>query len=145
MFHVFNVNHNVNRCPAIGSTGFDIADVGIAVADHSGQLLEHGRTVVTKHGQLHWISGFAAGRGRLAGLGPFHGDPAVSFVHQVVDVRTAHSVHSHAFAAGHVAHDGFSPNGIATSRTVHHEVVVAFDLDGASISALSKHAPDHRA
>src|SRR5215470_15422921 len=74
---VFNIDHNVDGSPAVSRTGFNVADVGVIVADDGSKLLEHGRPVVTEDGQLDRISGFAGGGGGFRWLRPFDGNAAV--------------------------------------------------------------------
>ena len=145
VFHVLNINHNIDRCLAVGGAGFNVADVCIVVGNHGGQLLQHRRTVIAKNCQLYWIHSASVCLVHFERLGPFHCNTAISLIHQVVDVGAAYRVHGHAFAARHVAHNRFTANRIATSRAIHQQIVIAFYLDRACVRALAKHATDHRA
>src|SRR5215472_1361499 len=141
MLYVFNIDHDVDGRLAVGGAGFDVADIGIAVADHCSQLFQHGGAVIAEDRQLDRVGGFAAGCSGLDRLRPFHGYAPVGFIHEVGYIRATHRVYSHAFAAGHVADHGFAADGVATSRAIHHQVVITFHLDGAGLRALAKDAP----
>ena len=48
-------------------------------------------------------------------------------------------MHSDAFAAGHIADDRLSANGITTARAVDEQIALALDADGVGVIA-AKHA-----
>src|SRR5215469_4806047 len=135
VLEVFNFEHHVDGRLAVGGAGFDVADVGVVVADDGGDLLEHAFAVVTKNRELHRVP-----TGRVAT--PFNRNLAVGLVHQVGHVGTRSRVHGHAFATRDIADDVFATNGIAASRSIHHKVTVSPDLDG-SVAAAAKDATDH--
>src|SRR5207248_6909535 len=102
----------------------DIADIDVVVADDGGDLLQHAAAIVAEDGKLH---GIATGCGFLP---PLHRDLALGFIHQVGHIRAALRMHGDALPARDVADDLFSTNRIATSSAIHHQVAVAFHLDG---------------
>src|SRR6185437_8566543 len=130
VLEVFNVNYHVNVGLAVGGADFDVAYVGVVVADDGGHLLEHAGAIIVKQRDFYRISGSCLGIAR-----PLHGDAPLRFVHQVGNVGTVPGVYRHAFAAGHIADNVLTANGIAAARAVHQQVVMAFYLDGIVIAA----------
>src|SRR3974390_3944525 len=49
VLHVGGVHTDVDGGVGLGGAGFDVADVGVGVADDGGDALEHSRTVVAKY------------------------------------------------------------------------------------------------
>src|SRR5208337_2938803 len=125
---------------AVAGAGFDVADVGVVVADHGGDLLQDAGAVVAEHGQLHRIAAAAA---VFALLAPLHRDLPLHVIEQVDDVGAVPGVHRHALATGDVSHDLFPADGIATSRAVDEQIILAFDLERAAIAA--EHPAHHAA
>src|SRR6185312_14240213 len=58
VFHVFNIDHNINGGLAICCAGFNVPDICIVVADHGCKLLQHAGPVVAKNSKLHRICCF---------------------------------------------------------------------------------------
>src|SRR5215469_18338414 len=116
--------------------GFDVADVGVGVADDCRDLLQHARAVITEHNKLNGEPRLPyRGGANAAVLAPLNGDAALRLVHQVLDVCARLGVHSHALATRHVADDLFAANRITTSRAIDQQIVVTFNLDGRGVAA----------
>ena len=105
----------------------DAADVGVVVGDDGDQLLQHAGAVVAGDGDLDRIALRPACG--IAYAGPLDIDAAVALVEQVLHIGTAAGMDGHAFAAGDVADDLFAANGVATSRAIDEQVVLALDLE----------------
>ncbi len=67
--------------------GFDVADVGVGVADDGGNLLQHAGTVVADDRQLDRIARLARWM-RLPSLSPLHVDAPFLLEHQIHNVGT---------------------------------------------------------
>ena len=63
-------------------------------------------------------------------------DAAVRLVEKILYIGTATRVHRDTLAARHVANDLFAANWITTTRAVHKQIVLSFDLE--RIRALPK-------
>src|SRR5919204_4840795 len=136
MLEILNINNHVNVGLAIGSAGFDVAYIGVVVADYGGNLLQHSGAVVAKNRQLYRISRAFAILTR-----PFHRNAAIGVIYQVSHISTAARMHRHAFTAGDIANYIFAANGIAASRPVNKQIVVAFYLYGVVVTP--KNTPHH--
>src|SRR6185312_13582754 len=93
---------------------------------------------------FHRVRGFAILPTHHRWPGPFHGNSAICFVHQIDHVRATHGMNGHAFAARDIPDDGFAANRIATSGAIDEQIVVALYFDRAIVSALAEDAPHHR-
>src|ERR1700730_306281 len=138
MLQVGNVEHDVDIRLTIVGAGFDIADVGLGVADHGGYLLQHPETIVAKDGQLHRIRA-----GRSVVLGPFHINPAFRFIQQVGHVGTIDGMDRDPLAASHVTDDGLASNRITTAGPVYQQVAVSLDANGVVVLVAAEDAPHH--
>src|SRR6266566_256022 len=103
---------------AVLAASFDVADVGVGVADEGGDLFEHAEAVVAEKRDFYGIGN------RLAVFvaGPEHVDAAVGFVEKISDVGTVDGVDRNAFPAGDVSDDGLAANGVATLGTINEKV-----------------------
>src|SRR5437764_12959130 len=113
MLEVFDFDYNIYVCLTVRGTRFDVANVGFAVADDGGDLLQHAETVVTEHGQLH-----REGDGSAFFLAPFHINLALRLIHKIEHVGTVYRMHRHAFATSDITNDRFSPNRITAARAI---------------------------
>src|SRR6185312_2174009 len=60
---------------------------------------------------------------------PFHINPALGIVHQVLHIRTRSRMDGDALAAGHVTDDGVPANGVAAFGAIDHQVLDTADPD----------------
>ena len=120
-----HMHHAVHR-----RLGLDRADVRAVLGDDGGEFLEQTGAVIADDDQAHRIRG---GLGRVLGIvrgagGPLHIDAAVGLIEQVLHVGTTAGVDRDALAAGDVADDLLAADGVATSRAVDQQIVLAFNL-----------------
>src|SRR5579884_207586 len=132
VFEVGDIENDVDAGLTIGGARFDVADVCSAVADHNRDFFQHAGAIVGVKRQLDRVTRF---RGFFFVARPFDGDAALGFIHQVGDVGAVARVHSYTLAAGHVADDVFAANGIATSRAIDEQVIVAAHTNRGLIAA----------
>src|SRR5207245_5851973 len=138
VLEIGDVEHDINvRLPVIGP-GFNVADVGFAIADDSRNLLEHAETVVAKNRELHWI---CARRPIIAR--PFHFNLPLRLVHQCYHVRTVRRVDRHAFAASYVTHHILAADRVTTSRSVDQQIAMALYPDGLVVVICAKQSPQY--
>src|SRR5271165_1097479 len=137
VFKVGDLQDYIHAGLPVLAAGLDVADIGVGVADDGGDLFQHAEAVVTRQGEFDGIGN------RLAILvpGPEHVDAPVGFVEKIGDVRTINGVDGNAFAAGNIADDGLSSNGIATACSVDQEVALSSNNDGVAVG--SEDAPHH--
>src|SRR5580658_3872225 len=137
VFQVGDFQDHVEAGLAVLAARFHAADIGFGVADDGGDLFEHTPTVIAEESDFYGI-----GNGLTVFVsGPEDVDAAVGFVEEVGDVRTIDGVDGDAFAAGDVADDGLSANGIATAGAIDEEVALSADDDGVAVGA--EDAADH--
>ena len=131
VFQVSDVEDDVNAGLGVLATGFHAADVGFGVADDGGDLFQHAPTVVAEQREFYRIgNGLAIFVSR-----PEHVDAAVGFIEKISDIWTVDRVDGNAFAAGNVADDGFSANGVATARAIDEQIALSADDDSVGVSA----------
>ena len=106
----------------------DITNVGVVVGNHGREFFEHAGAVVAEDRDFNRVALRAAG-GLVTNTRPLDGDAAIAFVEQVLHVWATARMHSDALAARDVADDLFTANGIATSRAIDEQVVLAFNLE----------------
>src|SRR5260370_16978320 len=135
MFQVGDFKDDVDAGLSVFAAGPHVADVGVRVADDGGDLFEHAEAVVAGKGECDGIGKGVA----VLVAGPLDVDAAVGFVEQIGDVGTVDGVDGHAFAAGHVADNGFAANGVATAGAIDEQIAVSADDDGVGVTA--KDAP----
>src|SRR6202162_448869 len=131
VFQVGDFEDYVHAGLAILAAGFDVADVGVGIADKGGDLFEHAEAVVAEKRDFYGIGN------RLAVFvaRPEHVDAAVGFVEKIGDVGTVDGVDGNAFTAGDIADDGLAANGVATLGTINEKVAGPSDYDGVAVSA----------
>src|ERR1700676_1526947 len=131
MFQVGDFQHHVYAGLPVLAASFDVADVGVGVADEGGDLFEHPEAVIAEKRDFYGIGN------RLAVFvsGPEHIDAAVGFVEKIRYVGTVDGVDGNAFAASDVADDGLAANGVATLGTINEKVAGPSDYDGVAVSA----------
>ncbi len=127
VLHIFGIDHELDlRVPCVPQMRFHGADVGVLVADDGGYFLQHPSAIVAVDGESHRIRllrsilVFRSAR-------PFDSDAAVGLVKQVLHVGTAARMDGYALAARDVADDFLAADGIATSRAIDQQLVLAFD------------------
>src|ERR1700674_97388 len=132
VLQVGNIENDIDVGLRVRAAHLDVADIGFAIADHGGNLLQHAETIVAKDRKLHRIRT----RGSLV-VRPFHIDAAFRLIQQVHHVGAIHGVDGDAFAAGHITYHVLAPDGIAASGAIHEQIAVAFYTDGivAAVSA----------
>src|SRR5262249_27030011 len=136
VLQVGNIQNDIDVSVPIGGVGFNVTNVGAAVADDRRDLLQHAKTIVAIHGQLYGI-----GTRRPIVDCPFDINLALRFIQQVSDIRTVLRMHGHAFAASHVTDNTFTTNRIAALGPIHQQVTVALHADGIGAVIASEHAP----
>src|SRR5215472_4474506 len=136
VLEVCYVDNHVDCGMTLGGLGFDIADVGVGVADDGGDLLQHTGTIITEDDELDGEAGLPDGCGANAAIfSPLYGNAAFGLVHEILNVFAGLGVNSYAFAARNVTDDFFAADGVAASRAVDEEIVVSFDLDRGIVAA----------
>src|SRR5580704_7429458 len=138
VLQVCDVEHDVDVGLAVIGAGFDIADVGFGIADDGSDLLQHAEAVVAEYGEFHGI-----GVGRAIVLGPLDVDSPLRFIHQVHHVGTIERVDGDAFAAGHVADDGFAADRVTTACAIDQQVALSLDADGVVVLVATENATHH--
>src|ERR1700693_2554377 len=131
VFQVGDFEDYVHAGLAILAAGFDVADVGVGIADKGGDLFEHAEAVVAEKRDFYGIGN------RLAVFvaGPEYVDAAVGFIEKIGDVRTVDGVDGHSFASRDVADDSLAANGVATAGAIDEQVALSADDDGVAVAA----------
>ena len=138
VLEIGDIEHDINvRLPVIGP-GFNVADVGLAIADDRRNLLEHTEAVVAKDRKLHRIC-----TGRPVIARPFHFNLAFRLVHQCHHVWTVRRVDRHALAASYVTHHTLAADRVATSRPIDQQIAMALYPDGVVVVISAKNPPHY--
>src|SRR5579862_661722 len=128
MTHILGLDDELDDgLPILIAANLDATDIGVIVGDHGGQLLEHTGAIITEDRDFHGIAlgmsirGFAAAR-------PLDVNPAIALVQQILDVWTAARVDCHTLSTGYVADDLLAADGIAASRAIDKQIILALHL-----------------
>src|SRR5258708_16846280 len=99
VFQVGDFEDYVHAGLSVLAASFDVADVGVGVADEGSDLFEHAEAVIAEKSDFYRICN------RLAVFvaGPKYVDAAVRFVEKIGDVRTVDGVDGNAFAPGNIS------------------------------------------
>src|SRR6185312_14059332 len=143
VLHVFDIDGDVDGGAAVPGAHVHVTDVGIVVADDRGHLLKHAGAVVADDRQLYWICRLRRTGNRRAGPCPSDSDAAIRLVHKIGNVRAGFRVYGDAFAAGDVAHDVLTANGIAAARAINQQLVVTLHLERSAV--IAENSADHSA
>ena len=137
VLEVGNFQDYVHAGLPVLAAGLYVADVGVGIADYSGDLFEHPEAIVAEQSNFHgignWLAVFVAG--------PEYIDAALGFVQKIGDVGTVDGVDGNSFAAGDVADDGLAAYGVATLGAIDEQIALSADYDG--VAAAAKDAANH--
>src|SRR6266550_1723176 len=132
VLEVGDFQYNVDTGLTVAGAGLDVPDIGALVGDDGRDLLQHAETIVAEKRELDGIGNrltlFVTAR-------PLHVDAAVGFIEKIGDVGAVNGVNRYTLAAGHVADDRFSANGVATLGAVDQQVAMALHDNGVVIAA----------
>ena len=106
------------------SLGFQTPNIRALIGKNRRDLVQQAGAIVCMNYQ------FYRERGRRRAF-PGHIDLALRLIEQVLHIGAELGVYGHAFAAGHVAHDGLSANRIAALGAINHQIVHPAHLDHA--------------
>src|ERR1022692_4953508 len=137
VFQVGDFQDYVYAGLAVLALGFDVADVGVSVADHGGDLFQHAEAVVAQQRDFYRIgNGLAIFVSR-----PKDVDAAVGLVEKIGDVGTVDGVNGHALAARDIADDGLAANRVTTLGAIDEQVPGPARHDG--VAGPAKHSAHH--
>src|ERR1700719_3076938 len=115
MLHVGDFEDHVHAGLTILAARFDVADVGVGIANHGSDLFQHAKAIVAKEGDFYWIGNRLA----IFVTGPQHVDASVRFVKKIGDIGTIDGMDGHSFTSSDVAHDRLASNRVTTARTIY--------------------------
>src|SRR5882724_11778322 len=128
MLQVGDIEHDVDVGLAITGAGFDVTDVGLCIADHGGDLLQHAEAVVAEDGELYRV-----GTGGPVIVRPLHVNLPFRLIHQVYYVGTTEPMNRDTLAASDVADDRFTANRVTTAGAVDQEVTLSGYANGVVV------------
>src|SRR5271156_1670406 len=137
VFEVGDFEDYVYAGLAVLAAGFDVADVGVGVADYGSDLFQHAEAIVTEKREFYGIGNGLA----VFVAGPENVDAAFGFVEKISEVGTVNGVDGYAFAAGDVADDGLASDRITTFGAIDEQVALSANYDGIAVAA--EDAADH--
>src|SRR5215471_2302030 len=135
MLEVRDVEDDFDAGLTVGRMGGDVADVAFRVPDHSRDVFQHAKSVVTINSQLDGI----CGRNRIVAR-PLDINLALGFIEKIRNIWAIERMHSYALATSDVADDTFAANRVTTARAVDQHVSLAANRYGIVVT---KNAADY--